>query len=236
MAVNWLKFLRVTYSDRYKQQRERVAHALPLNESLGRHGSLSQNVLRYIEETKGQPWLDAKRLELADTYRQAGEELTPAGVDQEIVANACAELFLTNEEAIRRLAREDAGIGGRILNWIQYKLASIKGAFSGETRAESFLRDAERYYIRAFATTGINPAALNVQHMITDPAGISRAAALGWDMPCNMWNRTHRRDILPAPVSNLLMLILLRANCSELQTRLSEGALHRGKQSPTRPP
>ena len=69
-----------------------------------------------------------------------------------------------------------------ILNWIQYKLASIKGAFSGETRAESFLRNAERYYIRAFATTGINPAARNVQHMITGPAGISRAAALGWDI------------------------------------------------------
>lgn len=151
-------------------------------ENSGFYDSLSQNVLRYIEETKGQPWLDAKRLELADTYRKAGEELTPAGVDQEIVANACAELFLTNEEAIRRLAREDAGIGGRILNWIQYKLASIKGAFSGETRAESFLRDAERYYIRAFATTGINPAALNVQQMITGPAGISRAAALGWDI------------------------------------------------------
>lgn len=106
-------------------------------------------------------------------YGARGIELTPDGARREFVANFVQNNLLKDPASIDALVREQSGFAGRVLNWIQYRIAKLKlrGQNSAEARA---MLDAERMYVKAFAKAGKNPVRVGAQYMVGGVNGSSR--------------------------------------------------------------
>lgn len=121
---------------------------------------LSRFVFRYSKEVLGITDADiAAFKEKAEANLEAmGKEYTDTIGDHEFVAVFCQSHLLQNEQAIQALVREQSGIGGRILNWIQYLKAMRQKSNEPNSTANLILLQAERMYIKAFAEAKQSPS------------------------------------------------------------------------------
>lgn len=133
--------------------RHELTHYL---EGSAEYGALSDYVVQLAQRLN--PQLNVNRVleELAEEYATRGVELSPDGARREFVARFVQDKLLRDETAIDRLVRERSGVAGRVLNWIEYRIARLKlrGQNSAEARA---LLEAERLYAKAFARAGTRP-------------------------------------------------------------------------------
>ena len=130
--------------------RHELTHYL---EGSAEYGALSDYVVQLAQRLN--PQLNVNRVleGLAEEYATRGVELSPDGARREFVARFVQDKLLRDETAIDRLVRERSGVAGRVLNWIEYRIARLKlrGQNSAEARA---LLEAERLYAKAFARAG----------------------------------------------------------------------------------
>lgn len=130
--------------------RHELTHYL---EGSAEYGALSDYVVQLAQRLN--PQLNVNRVleGLAEEYAARGVELSPDGARREFVARFVQDKLLRDETAIDRLVRERSGVAGRVLNWIEYRIARLKlrGQNSAEARA---LLEAERLYAKAFARAG----------------------------------------------------------------------------------
>ena len=154
--------------------RHELTHYL---EGSAEYGALSDYVVQLAQRLN--PQLNVNRVleGLAEEYAARGVELSPDGARREFVARFVQDKLLRDETAIDRLVRERSGVAGRVLNWIEYRIARLKlrGQNSAEARA---LLEAERLYVKAFARTGTRPELTDdgAQYNISDqPEGRSEA-------------------------------------------------------------
>lgn len=133
--------------------RHELTHYL---EGSAEYGALSDYVVQLAQRLN--PQLNVNRVleGLAEEYATRGVELSPDGARREFVARFVQDKLLRDETAIDRLVRERSGVAGRVLNWIEYRIARLKlrGQNSAEARA---LLEAERLYAKAFARAGTRP-------------------------------------------------------------------------------
>ena len=133
--------------------RHELTHYL---EGSAEYGALSDYVVQLAQRLN--PQLNVNRVleGLAEEYAARGVELSPDGARREFVARFVQDKLLRDETAIDRLVRERSGVAGRVLNWIEYRIARLKlrGQNSAEARA---LLEAERLYAKAFARAGTRP-------------------------------------------------------------------------------
>ena len=133
--------------------RHELTHYL---EGIAEYGALSDYVVQLAQRLN--PQLNVNRVleGLAEEYAARGVELSPDGARREFVARFVQDKLLRDETAIDRLVRERSGVAGRVLNWIEYRIARLKlrGQNSAEARA---LLEAERLYAKAFARAGTRP-------------------------------------------------------------------------------
>ena len=154
--------------------RHELTHYL---EGSAEYGALSDYVVQLAQRLN--PQLNVNRVleGLAEEYAARGVELSPDGARREFVARFVQDKLLRDETAIDRLVRERSGVAGRVLNWIEYRIARLKlrGQNSAEARA---LLEAERLYAKAFARAGTQPELTDdgAQYSISDqPEGRSEA-------------------------------------------------------------
>ena len=154
--------------------RHELTHYL---EGSAEYGALSDYVVQLAQRLN--PQLNVNRVleGLAEEYATRGVELSPDGARREFVARFVQDKLLRDETAIDRLVRERSGVAGRVLNWIEYRIARLKlrGQNSAEARA---LLEAERLYAKAFARAGTRPELTDdgAQYSISDqPEGRSEA-------------------------------------------------------------
>ena len=152
--------------------RHELTHYL---EGSAEYGALSDYVVQLAQRLN--PQLNVNRVleGLAEEYATRGVELSPDGARREFVARFVQDKLLRDETAIDRLVRERSGVAGRVLNWIEYRIARLKlrGQNSAEARA---LLEAERLYAKAFARAGTRPELTDdgAQYSISDqPEGRS---------------------------------------------------------------
>ena len=130
--------------------RHELTHYL---EGSAEYGALSDYVVQLAQRLN--PQLNVNRVleGLAEEYAARGVELSPDGARREFVARFVQDKLLRDEPAIDRVVRERSGVAGRVLNWIEYRIARLKlrGQNSAEARA---LLEAERLYAKAFARAG----------------------------------------------------------------------------------
>ena len=117
-------------------------------ESSGQYDALRGHVLQYIAQDMHTD-VKAMQDEIIRDYAQYGVKLDETGAQRELVAKFCEEKLFTDEKSIQRLAQTDAGLFGRIRQWISDTIRKLRG-----TKQENALREMERLYEKAARTVG----------------------------------------------------------------------------------
>ena len=117
-------------------------------ESSGQYDALRGHVLQYIAQDMHTD-VKAMQDEIIRDYAQYGVKLDENGAQRELVAKFCEEKLFTDEKSIQRLAQTDAGLFGRIRQWISDTIRKLRG-----TKQENALREMERLYEKAARTVG----------------------------------------------------------------------------------
>ena len=117
-------------------------------ESSGQYDALRGHVLQYIAQDMHTD-VKAMQDEIIRDYAQYGVKLDENGAQRELVAKFCEEKLFTDEKSIQRLAQTDAGLFGRIRQWISDTIRKLRG-----WKQENALREMERLYEKAARTVG----------------------------------------------------------------------------------
>ena len=109
-------------------------------------------------------------------------QLTLSQARQEIVATWAAEHLLKDEASIEKLVREQSGVAGRVMNWVQYQIAKLGLRKTPDSAEARILLEAERLYAKAFAKSGTKPSEAMRQYMLARDIGIGRLRDSGVDV------------------------------------------------------
>ena len=110
------------------------------------YNGLRSLVLRRMQDTGAD--LRKLRQAKAEQYARRGKNLTPEGVDQELVAEYVEKYLLTDEQSIRQLVKENRTLGTRIMNWVDSMLAKLGNK---DAQERQFLLNARKYYAQALS-------------------------------------------------------------------------------------
>lgn len=128
--------------------RQTLIHELTHHmESSGLYSRFSDTAMRYVAENMGADVESVRQAVMAD-YARSGVTLDEDGATREIVAKFAEEKLFTDETTVRRLLAEDRNLFQRIYDWIR----DMAGRLTG-TSEESFLRSAEKLYVKALRET-----------------------------------------------------------------------------------
>ena len=110
------------------------------------YNGLRSLVMRRMQDTGAD--LRKLRQAKAEQYARRGKNLTPEGVDQELVAEYVEKYLLTDEQSIRQLVKENRTLGTRIMNWVDSMLAKLGNK---DAQERQFLLNARKYYAQALS-------------------------------------------------------------------------------------